>query len=81
MKNLRELKIAAPLGFYALRSNCQESSKWFGMRLAIGHKTKTETQIEEPSSLLDSWHIILARAPLTLSSNPSEVVLFIDFDN
>jgi hypothetical protein len=42
---------------------------------------KGETQIEEPLSLLDSLHNILARAPLTPDSNPSEVVFFIDFDN
>jgi hypothetical protein len=44
-----ELKNVAPLGFYAPRRNCQESPKWFGMRLATGHKMKTETRIEEPS--------------------------------
>jgi hypothetical protein len=32
----------------------QESLKWFGMRLATGHKTKTETRIEEPLTPLDS---------------------------
>jgi hypothetical protein len=42
---------------------------------------KTKTRIEEPLSLSDSWHRILAREPLTLGSNPSEVVFFIDFDN
>jgi hypothetical protein len=41
----------------------------------------TETRIEEPSSLLDSWHRISARAPLTPGSNPSKVVFFIDFEN
>jgi hypothetical protein len=55
--------------------------KWFGMRLATGHKMKTETQIEEPLTLLDSWHMISARAPLTLGSHASEVSLFIDFEN
>jgi hypothetical protein len=30
-----------------------ESLKWLGMRLATGHKMKTETQIEEPSTLMD----------------------------
>jgi hypothetical protein len=33
----------------------QESPKWFGMRLATGHITNIETQIEEPSTLMDSW--------------------------
>jgi hypothetical protein len=51
------------------------------MRFATGHKTKTKTQIEEPLTLMDSWDIISAREPLTPSSNPSEVVVFIDFDN
>ena len=69
------------LGFYALKRNCQESSKWFGMRLATGHKMKTETRIEEPSSLLDSQRRILSKAPLTPGSNPLEAVFFIDFDN
>jgi hypothetical protein len=81
MQNLMELKNVALLGFYARRRNFQESPKWFGMRLATGHKTKTETHIEEPSTPMDSWDRIAARAPLTPSSNPSEVVFFIDFDN
>jgi len=59
----------------------QESPKWFGMRLATGRKIKTETRIEEPSNLMDSWHRILARSPLTPSSNPSKEVFLIDFDN
>jgi hypothetical protein len=59
----------------------QESPKWFGMRLATGHKMKTETQIEEPSTPLDSWHRISARAPLTPGSHASKVSLFIDFEN
>jgi hypothetical protein len=42
---------------------------------------KNETRIEEPSSLLDSWHKSLVRAPLTPDSNPSEVALIIDFKN
>jgi hypothetical protein len=42
---------------------------------------KSETKIEEPSSLLDSSHRILVTSPLTPGSNPSEVVFFIDFDN
>jgi hypothetical protein len=40
-------KNVAPLGFYALRRNWPRVPKWFGMRLATGHKMKTETQIEE----------------------------------
>jgi hypothetical protein len=76
-----ELKNSDLLGFYAPRRNCQESPKWFGMRLATGNKMKTETWIEEPSSLLDSRHRILSREPITPSSNPSEVVFSIDFDN
>jgi hypothetical protein len=58
MKNLMDLKNVAPLGFYASRMNCEESPKWFGMQLATGHKMKIETWIEEPLSLLDSWHRI-----------------------
>ena len=81
MQNLMELKNVSPLGFYAQVRNYQESPKWFGMQLATGHKTKIETHIDEPSYFLDSWHSILAREPLTLGSNPSEVVVFIDFDN
>jgi hypothetical protein len=76
-----ELKNDASLGFYALRMNCQDSPKWFGMRLETRHKTKSETWIEEPLTPMDSWHRISAREPLTLGSNPSEVVFFIDFDN
>jgi hypothetical protein len=76
-----ELKNASPLGFYAPRMNCQESLKWCGMRLAIEHKMKTKTQIEEPSNPMDSWHMISAREPLTLGSNPSKVAFVIDFDN
>jgi hypothetical protein len=59
----------------------QESMKWFGMRLSIGHKSKNDTRFEEQSSLLDSWHRLLARAPVTLGSNPLKVVFFINFDN
>jgi hypothetical protein len=59
----------------------QESLKWFGMRLATGHKMKNETWIEELVTLLDSWHTISARAPLTLGSHASEFSLFIDFEN
>jgi hypothetical protein len=81
MQNLMELKNVAPLGFYALRRNCQESPKWFGMRLATGHKTKTETRIEEPSTPMDSWDRISAREPLTPRFHASEVVLLIDFEN
>jgi hypothetical protein len=76
-----ELKNAAPLGFYARRRNCQESPKWFGMRLATGHKMKTETRIEEPSTLMDSWDRISARAPLSPGCHASEVALLIDFEN
>jgi hypothetical protein len=54
MNNLMELKNVAPLGFYAQRRICQESPKWFGMRLATGHKTKHETHIEELSTPMDS---------------------------
>jgi hypothetical protein len=52
-----------------------------GCDLQLGIKQKIETRFKEPLSLLNFWHMILARAPLTLSSNPSEVVVFIDFDN
>jgi hypothetical protein len=81
MQNLMELKNVAPLGFYAPRRNCQESPKWFGMRLATGHKMKTETRIEEPSTPMDSWDRISARAPLTPGCHASEVALLIDFEN
>jgi hypothetical protein len=42
---------------------------------------KNETWIEEPLSLLDSWHRISATTPLTPGSHASEVTLFIDFEN
>jgi hypothetical protein len=32
----------------------KESLKWFGMRLATGHKMKNETKIEELSTPMDS---------------------------
>jgi hypothetical protein len=54
MQHLMELKNDTLLGIYVPRKNCQESLKWFGMQLATGHKTKTKTEIEEPSSFLDS---------------------------
>ena len=81
MHNLMELKNVAPLGFYAPRRNCQESLKWFGMRLATGHKMKNETQIEEPSTSMDYWDNISARAPLTFGCHASEVALLIDLEN
>ena len=81
MQNLMELKNAALLGFYALRMNCQESPKWFGMRLATGHKMKNETRIEEPLTPMDSWDRNSSRAPLTHGYHASEVSLIIDFDN
>jgi hypothetical protein len=81
MKNLMELKNDALLGFYAWRRNCQESPKWFEMRLATGHKMKTETQIEELSTSMDSWDKIFARAPLTPRFHASKVDLLIDFKN
>jgi hypothetical protein len=59
----------------------QESPKWFGMRLATGHKMNIETQIEEPSTPMDYWDRISARAPLTPGCHASEVALLIDFDN
>jgi hypothetical protein len=51
------------------------------MRLATGHKMKIETQIEEPSTLMDSWDRISARAPLTPGCHASKVALLIDFEN
>jgi hypothetical protein len=81
MKHLMELKNVAPLAFYAPRRNCQESPKWFGMRLATGHKMKTETWIEEPSTLMDYWDRISARPPLTPGFHASKVSLLIDFEN
>jgi hypothetical protein len=59
----------------------QESSKWFGIQLATAHKTKTETQIEEPFTSLDSSHMISARAPITPRYHASKIVLFTDFEN
>jgi hypothetical protein len=81
MQNLMDLKNAAMLGFYAPRRNCQESSKWFGMRLATGHKMKIETRIDEPSTPIDSWDTISARPPITLRFHASKVALLIDFEN
>ena len=81
MQNLMDLKNVASLGFYAPRMNCQESLKWFVMRLAIGHKTNIETWIEEPSTLMDYWDIILSQAPLTPGCHASEVSLLIHFEN
>jgi hypothetical protein len=81
MQNLMELKNVAPLGFYARRRNFQESPKWFGMQLATGHKTKIKTRIEEPSTLMDSWHMISSREPLTPVCHASEVSLLIDSEN
>jgi hypothetical protein len=59
----------------------QESPKWFGMRLATGHITNIETQIEEPSNMMDSWDRISYRASLTHGFHASEVALIIDFEN
>ena len=81
MQNLMEIKNVAPLSFYAQRRNCQESLKWFGMRLATGYKTKNETQIEELSTPMDSWDNISSISPLTHEFHASEVALIIDFDN
>jgi hypothetical protein len=81
MQNLMELKNVTLLGFYALRRNCQESPKWFGIRVATGLKMKTKTQIEEPLTLIDSWDRISARAPLTPGWHASKVALIIDLEN
>jgi hypothetical protein len=81
MQNLMELKNDALLGFYARRRNCQESPKWFGMRLAIGHKTKTKTRIEEPLNLMDSLDRISPRETLSPGFHASEVALLIYFEN
>jgi hypothetical protein len=81
MQNLMELKNVALLGFYARRRNCQESLKWFGMRLATGPKTKTETRIEELLNPMDSWDRISARSPLTPECHASKFALLIDFEN
>ena len=81
MKNLMELKNVALLGFYARRRNCQESPKWFGMQLATGHKTKTETQIDGSLTPMDSSDRILAIAPITPRCHASKVALLIDFEN
>jgi hypothetical protein len=81
MKNLMELKNVVSLDFYAPRMNFQASPKWFVMRHTTGHKMKTETWIEEPLTLMDSWDRILAREPLTPRCHASEVSLLIDFKN
>jgi hypothetical protein len=81
MQNLMEIKNVAPLGFYALRMNFQESPKWFGMQLATGHKMKTETRIEEPLNPMDSWDRISPRSPLTPRFHASKISLLIDFEN
>ena len=59
----------------------QESPKWFGIRLATGHIMNIETQIEEPSTSMDYWDRISARAPLTPWCHASEVFVLIDFGN
>ena len=51
------------------------------MPLATGHKKKTETLIKVPSTLMDYWDRVSARAPLTLGFHASEIVLLIDFEN
>jgi hypothetical protein len=40
---------------------------------------KTETQIEESSTLMDYWDRISVREPLTLEFHALEVSLLIDF--
>ena len=59
----------------------QESPKWFGMQLATRHITNIKTQIEEPSTPMDSWDRISSRSPLTHGCHALEVALMIDFDN
>ena len=59
----------------------QESLKWFGMQVATEHKTKNKNPIVEPSTQMDSWDRISARAPLTLGYHASKVALLIDFEN
>jgi hypothetical protein len=59
----------------------QESSKWFGMRLATGHIMNIETHIEEPLTPIDSWDNNSSREPLTHGCHASEVALIIDFKN
>jgi hypothetical protein len=81
MHNLMELENSTLLGSYALRRNCQESLKWFGMRLATGHKMKTETRIEEPSTPMDSWDRISTIEPLSPGCHASKVALLIYFEN
>jgi hypothetical protein len=81
MQNITKLKNDAPLGFYAPRMNCQDSLKWFGMRLATGHKMKNETQIEESSTPMDSWDRISPREPLTPGCHALEVALLIDLES
>ena len=76
-----KLKNVSSLGFIPQGGIGQESSKWFGMQLATGHKKKKETHIKEPSTLIDYWDRISARPPLTPRCHVSEVALLIDFKN
>jgi hypothetical protein len=74
MQNLMELKTATLLGFYALTRNCEESPKWFGMRLATGHKMKNETRIEKPSTLMISRIIFHLEHPSLLGAMPQKLI-------
>jgi hypothetical protein len=81
MQNLMELKNVALLAFYAPRRDYQDPPKWFGMRLATGHKMKIETRFEEPLTSMDYSDRILGILPLTLGCHASKFALLIDFEN
>jgi hypothetical protein len=68
----RKLKNVALLGFYALRRNWPRVPEMVWDALATGHKMKIETQIEEPSTPMDYWDMILAREPLTPRAMPQK---------
>ena len=76
-----ELKNVALLAFNAPRRNCQESPKWFGMRLATGHKMNIETRIEEPYTSMDYWDMISSIEPLTYGFHASEFAVLNGFEN
>jgi hypothetical protein len=59
----------------------QESLKWFWMQLATENITIIETQIKEPSNLMDYWDRISSRSPLTHGYHALEVALMFDFES
>jgi hypothetical protein len=51
------------------------------MPLAIRHKMKTESWIDEKYTLMDYWDRISSKEPITPRCHASEVVLLLDFEN